>query len=86
MSIIAAADGSALGNPGPAGWAWYVDDERWAEYGPGAVGVGWDLGLRVRHGRGQTQIAFQHTPPAVAAPAVVEWQRPAPGVVPAGAV
>ncbi|HEY0636939.1 MAG TPA: SRPBCC family protein [Pseudonocardiaceae bacterium] len=23
----------------------HVDDERWAEYGPGAVGVGWDLGL-----------------------------------------
>jgi uncharacterized protein YndB with AHSA1/START domain len=23
----------------------HVDDEQWAEYGPGAVGVGWDLGL-----------------------------------------
>lgn len=33
MTIIAAADGSALGNPGPAGWAWYVDDERWAAGG-----------------------------------------------------
>ncbi len=31
--IIAAADGSALGNPGPAGWAWYVDEERWASGG-----------------------------------------------------
>ena len=31
--IIAAADGSALGNPGPAGWAWYVDDDRWASGG-----------------------------------------------------
>ncbi|WP_104108563.1 RNase H family protein [Arthrobacter sp. N199823] len=29
MTIIAAADGSALGNPGPAGWAWYVDDNCW---------------------------------------------------------
>ena len=29
MTIIAAADGSALGNPGPAGWAWYVDDAHW---------------------------------------------------------
>ena len=29
MTIIAAADGSALGNPGPAGWAWYVDDDHW---------------------------------------------------------
>ena len=29
MTITAAADGSALGNPGPAGWAWYVDDTRW---------------------------------------------------------
>ncbi len=33
MTIVAAADGSALGNPGPAGWAWYVDDERWAAGG-----------------------------------------------------
>lgn len=33
MTIIAAADGSALGNPGPAGWAWYVDDECWAAGG-----------------------------------------------------
>lgn len=31
--IIAAADGSALGNPGPAGWAWYVDDACWASGG-----------------------------------------------------
>lgn len=29
MTIIAAADGSALGNPGPAGWAWYVNDSCW---------------------------------------------------------
>lgn len=29
MTIIAAADGSALGNPGPAGWAWYIDDDAW---------------------------------------------------------
>ncbi|MGG7465995.1 RNase H family protein [Plantibacter sp. YIM 135347] len=33
MTIIAAADGSALGNPGPAGWAWYVNDECWAAGG-----------------------------------------------------
>lgn len=31
--IIAAADGSALGNPGPAGWAWYIDDDTWAAGG-----------------------------------------------------
>ncbi|WP_136707817.1 RNase H family protein [Agromyces sp. H66] len=31
--ITAAADGSALGNPGPAGWAWYVDDHCWAAGG-----------------------------------------------------
>jgi ribonuclease HI len=30
VTIIAAADGSALGNPGPAAWAWYVDDGCWA--------------------------------------------------------
>lgn len=33
MTITAAADGSALGNPGPAGWAWYVDDSTWAAGG-----------------------------------------------------
>lgn len=33
MTIRAAADGSALGNPGPAGWAWYVDDTCWAAGG-----------------------------------------------------
>lgn len=31
--IIAAADGSALGNPGPAGWAWYIDENHWAAGG-----------------------------------------------------
>ena len=31
--IIAAADGSSLGNPGPAGWCWYIDDDRWAAGG-----------------------------------------------------
>lgn len=35
--ITAAADGSALSNPGPTGWAWYVDDDRWAA-------GGWDHG------------------------------------------
>ena len=29
MTITAAADGSSLGNPGPAGWAWYVDEGTW---------------------------------------------------------
>lgn len=27
--IIAAADGSSLSNPGPAGWAWFVDGQTW---------------------------------------------------------
>ena len=31
--ITAAADGSSLANPGPAGWAWYIDDDRWAAGG-----------------------------------------------------
>lgn len=31
--IVAAADGSALSNPGPAGWAWYVSDDVWAAGG-----------------------------------------------------
>ena len=33
MTITAAADGSALGNPGPNGWAWYIDDRNWAAGG-----------------------------------------------------
>lgn len=31
--LIAAADGSSLANPGPAGWAWYIDDQQWASGG-----------------------------------------------------
>ena len=37
MTLIAAADGSALGNPGPAGWAWYIDEDSWRA-------GGWDHG------------------------------------------
>ncbi|RFA15371.1 ribonuclease HI [Subtercola boreus] len=33
MTITASADGSALGNPGPAGWAWYIDDNTWGAGG-----------------------------------------------------
>ncbi|MDO5726308.1 MAG: ribonuclease H [Bowdeniella nasicola] len=29
MTITAACDGSCLGNPGPAGWAWVINDETW---------------------------------------------------------
>lgn len=29
MKIIAAVDGSSLGNPGPAGWAWVVNRDVW---------------------------------------------------------
>ena len=32
MTIIAAADGSALGNPGPAGWAWFIDETSYKIY------------------------------------------------------
>jgi ribonuclease HI len=33
MTITAAVDGSALGNPGPAGWAWVVSPDAWAAGG-----------------------------------------------------
>lgn len=33
MTLTAAVDGSALGNPGPAGWAWFIDESRWAAGG-----------------------------------------------------
>lgn len=29
MTITAAVDGSSLGNPGPAGWAWVVSEDCW---------------------------------------------------------
>ena len=28
--IVVATDGSCLTNPGPGGWCWYADDDRWA--------------------------------------------------------
>ena len=31
--LTVGVDGSALGNPGPAGWAWYIDDSNWAAGG-----------------------------------------------------
>lgn len=31
--LTVGVDGSALGNPGPAGWAWYLDDSNWAAGG-----------------------------------------------------
>lgn len=37
MTITAAVDGSALGNPGPAGWAWVVSEDCWDA-------GGWDHG------------------------------------------
>lgn len=33
MTITAGVDGSALRNPGPAGWCWYVDETCWAAGG-----------------------------------------------------
>lgn len=33
MAIVAAVDGSALGNPGAMGWSWYVDDSCWGAGG-----------------------------------------------------
>lgn len=42
MTITAAVDGSALGNPGPAGWAWVVSEDCWDaggwEYGTNNLG------------------------------------------------
>jgi ribonuclease HI len=49
MTITAAADGSALGNPGPAGWAWYIDEARWAA-------GGWECGT---NNRGELQAVLE---------------------------
>jgi len=32
-TLVVATDGSALGNPGPGGWAWFVDAQCWASGG-----------------------------------------------------
>lgn len=37
MTLTVAVDGSALGNPGPAGWAWVVSPDQWDA-------GGWDYG------------------------------------------
>jgi ribonuclease HI len=31
--VVAYCDGSALGNPGPSGWAWWIDEDRWGAGG-----------------------------------------------------
>lgn len=36
--VVAATDGSALGNPGPAGWAWVVEDDGTGTGGSWAAG------------------------------------------------
>jgi ribonuclease HI len=33
QTLVAAADGSSLSNPGPAGWAWFIDPASWAAGG-----------------------------------------------------
>ena len=36
--VVVATDGSALGNPGPGGWCWFVDDQNYEVGGnPGPV-------------------------------------------------
>jgi ribonuclease HI len=31
--LVISTDGSALGNPGPTGWCWYVNDQNWLSGG-----------------------------------------------------
>lgn len=45
----------------------HVDDERWAQFGPGAVGVGWELGLL-----GLSQ-HLEAGPDAIAGPEGMAW-------------
>ena len=38
MQTVVATDGACVGNPGPGGWAWYIDENRWAAGGkPGTT-------------------------------------------------
>lgn len=57
--IVAAADGSALSNPGPAGWAWYIDEECWQA-------GGWPLGTN-NMGELQAVLALLQATESVAA-------------------
>jgi hypothetical protein len=50
----------------------HVDDERWNEYGPGTVGVGWDLTLvglamHLSSGRAVHRAASEHGSPRTTA-------------------
>ncbi|MGW5054526.1 SRPBCC family protein [Actinokineospora sp. NPDC004072] len=51
----------------------HVDDQRWAEYGPGAVGIGWDLAVLglAQHLGGD---------PAVDPASAAEWTASAEGI------
>jgi uncharacterized protein YndB with AHSA1/START domain len=51
----------------------HVDDERWTEYGPGAVGVGWDSGLL-----GLSQ-HFRTAGPALEPKAAMAWMQSGEG-------
>ena len=31
--LVISTDGSALGNPGPTGWCWFIDDQNWLSGG-----------------------------------------------------
>ena len=54
-------------------------DEHWSQYGPGAVGVGWDLGLMGQY------LHFASGGAAVDAAEVMAWQASADGSPPARA-
>src|SRR5690606_21550027 len=59
VTLAAAGDGTRFTLEHVA----HVDDERWLEYGPGAVGVGWDLAL---HGLAQHVATGEAVDPAAA--------------------
>lgn len=63
MRIVAAADGSALGNPGPAGWAWVIDDGAWRS-------GGWNHGTN-NQGELQAVLDLLESTAAVAAQLVI---------------
>ena len=33
VPLVISTDGSALGNPGPTGWCWYINDQNWLSGG-----------------------------------------------------
>lgn len=76
--ITVATDGACTGNPGPAGWAWVIDDTRWQA---GSLGAGTNNIAELEAIRRVLTAAPDHTPLRIltdseyALNAITKWAR-----------